>query len=79
MCDNDVIIVDYSKMTMEEREAYAIARVKEKELAEKKLKKLTAKDARKLKNLRSKAFYGTRHGTGVVQAQLSCSSVHFAN
>lgn len=77
MCDNDVIIVDYSKMTMEEREAYAIARVKEKELAEKKLKKLAAKDARKLKNLRSKAFYGTRHGTGVVQAQLSCSNNFF--
>lgn len=74
---SDVVIVDYSKMTMEEREAYAIARVKEKELAEKKLKKLAAKDARKLKILRSNAFYGTRHGTGVVQAQLTCSNNFF--
>lgn len=74
---SDVIIVDYSKMTMEEREAYAIARVKEKELAEKKLKKLATKDARKLKTLRSNAFYGTRHGTGVVQAQLTCSNNFF--
>lgn len=74
---SDVVIVDYSKMTMEEREAYAIARVKEKELAEKKLKKMAAKDARKLKTLRGNAFYGTRHGTGVVQAQLTCSNNFF--
>lgn len=71
---SDVIVVDYAKMTMEEREAYAIARVKEKQLAEKKLKELSAKTGKKAKTLCSKAFYGTRHGTGVIQAQLSCSN-----
>ena len=74
---SDVIVVDYSKMTMEEREAYAIARVKEKQLAEKKLKELSAKTGKKVKTLCNNAFYGTRHGTGVIQAQLSCSNNAF--